>query len=104
MKHIFNLILLLYACLSAANPGHARRTCVVNPSGSEHVDDAPAIVKAFKDCSRHGRVIFLPTKYYVNSVMEIKGLEDVKIDIHGELLVRTTPSRALNHRQLIQGS
>ena len=73
--------------LSAAGASKARSVCVVNPTPSNATDAAPAIIKAFKECSRHGRVVFKPAEYYVNSVMEVQGLEDVEIDIQGTLVV-----------------
>lgn len=64
-----------------------RSSCTVRSGGSNATDDAPAILKAFKKCGRKGRVVFKPTTYYVNSVMNISWLEDVDIDIYGTLLV-----------------
>ncbi|KAL4861783.1 hypothetical protein BDV12DRAFT_190847 [Aspergillus spectabilis] len=37
-------------------------------------------------CGRGGKVIFKPTTYYINSVMNTSWLEDVDIDIKGNLL------------------
>jgi hypothetical protein len=81
----FGIGLLL--ALAAAGPALSRKTCVVHSGGAVDHDDAPAIIKAFRDCKRGGRVLFLPNKYYINSILDIQGLEDVHIDIHGELLV-----------------
>ncbi|CAG8026859.1 unnamed protein product [Penicillium salamii] len=64
-------------------------SCSIKSGGSNATDDAPAILEAFKQCGRNGRVIFEPTTYYVNSVMNISWLENVDIEIHGKLLVRT---------------
>ncbi|KAI9172674.1 LOW QUALITY PROTEIN: exo-rhamnogalacturonase B [Paramyrothecium foliicola] len=66
-----------------------RKTCVVKPSGTNTTDDAPAILRAFKKCGRKGRVVFKPTTYYVNSVLNITGLNDVEIDLYGRLLWST---------------
>ncbi|TWU73367.1 hypothetical protein ED733_001029 [Metarhizium rileyi] len=83
-----SLVLALFL-LSAARPGQCRKTCVVKPGGNVHHDDAPAIIEAFDECSHRGRVVFLSTKYHVNSVMQIGRLEDVHIDVYGELLWST---------------
>jgi hypothetical protein len=64
-----------------------RKSCVVKSGGSNATDDAPAILKAFKKCGHKGRVVFEPTNYYVNSVMNIDWLKDVDVDIYGTLLV-----------------
>ncbi|KAI1357759.1 putative exo-polygalacturonase [Xylaria arbuscula] len=74
-----------------------RKTCVVNASGSNETDDAPAIINAFKDCGSKGRVVFLPTTYYINSVMNITWLDDVEIDLHGKLLWGNDISYWLNN-------
>lgn len=70
--------------------GH-RKSCVVKSGGSNATDDAPAILKAFKKCGHKGRVVFEPTNYYVNSVMNIDWLKDVDVDIYGTLLVFIFP-------------
>lgn len=64
-------------------------SCSIKSGRSNATDDAPAILEAFKQCGRNGRVIFEPKTYYVNSVMNISWLENVDIEIHGKLLVRT---------------
>lgn len=68
-------------------PSH-RRTCVVEPGGSNLTDDAPAILDAFDNCGHGGKVVFLDTTYHVNSVMDTTDLEDCEIDLYGTLLVR----------------
>ncbi|KAJ9131237.1 Exo-rhamnogalacturonase b [Pleurostoma richardsiae] len=73
------------------------RTCTVEASGSNATDDAPAILKAFHECGRGGRVVFKPTTYYINSVLNISWLEDVDIDIQGTLLWSTDITYWLNH-------
>jgi hypothetical protein len=41
-------------------------------TGIDHItnvtDDAPAILKAFRECGQNGRIVFEPITYYVNSV------------------------------------
>lgn len=80
-------VLSALACATAAGMIPGRKTCVVPASGSNTTNDAPAILTAFKQCGRGGRVVFKPTTYYLNSVLNITWLEDVDIDIQGELLV-----------------
>lgn len=82
---LLRLGLVLLASLATAAPS---RTCVVKASGTNATDDAPAIRSAFNDCGHGGKVVFESTTYYVNSVLNITGLEDVDIDIQGNLLVR----------------
>lgn len=61
--------------------------CVVKGGGSNETDDAPAVREAFEKCGRGGQVVFEDTTYYINSVLNITGLKDVNVDIHGTLLV-----------------
>ena len=82
------LPIVLLALQGGASPTQGRKTCTVKASGTNQTDDAPAIKAAFKECGRHGKVVFDPTTYYVNSVLNITDLEDVDIDIQGQLLVR----------------
>ncbi|PLB46165.1 galacturan 1,4-alpha-galacturonidase B [Aspergillus steynii IBT 23096] len=96
--HLSRLLFFLAAliCVSAIRTS-PRNTCVIPASGSNTTDDAPAIVQAFKQCGRGGKIIFKPTTYHVNSVMNITWLEDVDIDIKGELLWGTNIQYWLNH-------
>ncbi|KAI1205366.1 galacturan 1,4-alpha-galacturonidase B [Annulohypoxylon truncatum] len=75
----------------------AKKTCVVESHGTNTTDDAPAIVDAFKECGRDGNVIFLPTTYYISSVMNITWLNNVDIDIYGTLLWSTDIQYWLNN-------
>ncbi|KAL2809054.1 pectin lyase fold/virulence factor [Aspergillus granulosus] len=77
--------------------GFKKKTCVIPASGTNATDDAPAIIHAFKRCGRRGKVVFKPTTYYVNSVMDIQWLEDVEIDIRGNLLWSTDIPYWLNN-------
>lgn len=81
------LPIVLLALQGGASPTQGRKTCTIKTSGTNKTDDAPAIKAAFKECGRHGKVVFEPTTYYVNSVLNITDLEDVDIDIQGQLLV-----------------
>lgn len=55
--------------------------------GSNVTDDAPAIIAAFRECGQDATVLFEPTTYHVNSVMNITWLQNVKIDLQGTLSV-----------------
>jgi hypothetical protein len=82
------ILSLLVASLHPVVAKHDnRKICIIKGGGSNKTDDAPAILKAFEECGRNGRVVFEPATYYVNSVMNISWLEDIDIDIHGTLLV-----------------
>lgn len=87
MKPLQTCTLLCVIASANANLNRERKTCTVKASGSNATDDAPAIRAAFKECGQHGLVIFSPTTYYVNSVLNISGLNDVDVDIQGQLLV-----------------
>ncbi|RAR12364.1 extracellular exo-polygalacturonase [Stemphylium lycopersici] len=86
----------LCAGAAVANPNSYRKTCTVKASGANTTDDAPAIREAFQKCGKHGKVVFEPYTYYVNSVLNISGLEDVEIDVQGELLWSTDIQYWLN--------
>lgn len=90
MRIVWLLPVALLALQGSASPTQSRKTCIVKASGTNRTDDAPAIRAAFKDCGRHGKVVFEPTTYFVNSVLNITDLEDVDIDVQGELLVSQT--------------
>ena len=83
----------LLALQADANPTQTRTKCTIKASGTNKTDDAPAIRAAFKKCGRHGKIVFSPTTYYVNSVLNLTDLEDVDIDIQGELLVSQTQTQ-----------
>jgi hypothetical protein len=68
-------------------PFSLEKSCIVQPGGNASVDDAPAILEAFKTCGYGGRVVFLNTTYHVNSVMNTTGLKDCQVDLRGTLLV-----------------
>ncbi|KAK7046551.1 galacturan 1,4-alpha-galacturonidase B [Favolaschia claudopus] len=79
------------------SPERQRKTCVIKASGTNATDDGPAIREAFENCGQHGRVVFEATTYYVNSILDIRGLEDVDIDIYGKLLWSTDIQYWLNN-------
>lgn len=90
MKFAQITLTLLFACTTSANSASTRKICTVNAGGTNSTDDAPAIRAAFRECGRHGKIVFQPTTYYVNSVLNITNLEDVDVDIQGQLLVSST--------------
>lgn len=75
-------------CAQETEDAAGRKTCVVKASGTNTTDDAPAILEAFTQCGRRGKVVFEPTTYYVNSALNVTWLDDVEIDLQGTLLVR----------------
>ncbi|KAL1647942.1 hypothetical protein SLS58_002266 [Diplodia intermedia] len=75
----------------------ARKECTVEPGGSNATDDAVAIRDAFEECGRGGKVVFLNETYYVNSVLNTSGLDDVDIELHGTLLWSTDIDYWLNN-------
>ncbi|KAH7069731.1 extracellular exo-polygalacturonase-like protein [Paraphoma chrysanthemicola] len=90
------LVLALSVSSATASPSNARKTCIVKNSGTNLTDDAPAIRAAFEECGHHGKIVFSPTTYYVNTELDIRGLEDVDIDVQGELLWSTDIQYWLN--------
>ncbi|KAL1596828.1 hypothetical protein SLS59_007569 [Nothophoma quercina] len=96
MRIVQLLAVALLALQADASPTQSRQTCSIKASGTNKTDDVPAIRAAFKKCGRHGKIIFEPTTYYVNSVLNITDLEDVDIDIQGELLWSTDIQYWLN--------
>ncbi|RDW78697.1 putative exo-polygalacturonase [Aspergillus mulundensis] len=94
----FSRILAVFTALTCASAGRlSPKTCVIPASGTNETDDAPAIISAFKRCGRGGKVVFKPTTYYVNSVMNISWLQDVDIDLRGNLLWSTDIHYWLNN-------
>ncbi|KAI2465773.1 galacturan 1,4-alpha-galacturonidase B [Annulohypoxylon bovei var. microspora] len=97
MKFRFTYYFALAFALVCGISVVARETCVVESRGTNTTDDAPAIIDAFEKCGRGGRVIFLPTTYYISSVMNITWLDDVEVDIYGTLLWSTDIAYWLNN-------
>ncbi|KAI1759186.1 pectin lyase fold/virulence factor [Hypoxylon sp. FL1150] len=93
--HLISLTLLF--CSALAEASTPRRTCVVDSGGVNTTDDAPAILEAFKECGQGGNIVFLPTNYYISSVMNVSGLEDVDIDLYGTLIWSTDIQYWLNN-------
>lgn len=87
MRVSAGITIALWAASGLAKASPERKTCTVQASGTNTTDDAPAIRAAFQKCGRHGKVVFDKRTYYVNSVLNITGLENVDIDVHGQLLV-----------------
>ncbi|KAK9422258.1 putative Alpha-L-rhamnosidase rgxB [Seiridium unicorne] len=65
--------------------GVKRSTCVVSAGGKNTTDDAPAFLEAFTKCVTHGRIVFQPTTYYVNSVLNVRWLQDMVTGLYGTL-------------------
>jgi hypothetical protein len=82
------LLTLLSGFTAAASFSRQVKTCTVKSGGSNATDDAPAIIEAFRECGQDATVVFEPTTYYVNSVMNVTWLQNVKIDLQGTLSVR----------------
>ncbi|KAK7019135.1 alpha-L-rhamnosidase rgxB [Favolaschia claudopus] len=103
LAQLSSVVLLSAAALEAladpavSSPERQRKTCVIKASGTNATDDGPAIREAFENCGQHSRVVFEATTYYVNSILDIRGLEDVDIDIYGKLLWSTDIQYWLNH-------
>lgn len=89
------LLVSLFAAVSVASaqygPAHLhkhdRKVCAISASGTNATDDAPAILAAFEDCGQGGTVLFENTTYYVNTAMNVSGLQDCYIDLRGTLVV-----------------
>ncbi|KAI3531931.1 exo-rhamnogalacturonase B [Colletotrichum filicis] len=79
-------------CAQETEDAAGRKICVVKASGTNTTDDAPAILEAFTQCGRRGKVVFEPTTYYVNSALNVTWLDDVDIDLQGTLLWSTNIS------------
>ncbi|KAH6647143.1 pectin lyase fold/virulence factor [Truncatella angustata] len=76
---------------------HGRKVCTVAAGGTNSTDDAPAILDAFAECGRGGTVLFEDKTYYVNTVMNVSGLQDCYIDLRGTLVWSTDIQYWLNH-------
>ncbi|KAL3495803.1 pectin lyase fold/virulence factor [Aspergillus germanicus] len=67
-----------------ALPSVLAKTCTI-PANEDGTDDAPAIIKAFKRCKKDSNIIFQNTTYNIGTAMNLKGLDNVRIDIQGNL-------------------
>jgi galacturan 1,4-alpha-galacturonidase len=92
----FFCVFLSLAGLASANSAQdishqtrAPSSCVVEPAGNSSIDDAPAIIDAFKQCGHNGKVVFLNETYHINTVMNTTGLKNCEVDLQGTLLVAT---------------
>ncbi|KAJ5764546.1 hypothetical protein N7533_003227 [Penicillium manginii] len=94
---VLTIIAILACAFSFVDANPNRKICVVKGGQSKDIDDAPAILHAFKECGQHGKVLFNPQTYYVNSVMNVSWLKDVDIDIHGTLEWSTNITYWLNN-------
>ncbi|KAL5443526.1 hypothetical protein PMIN06_008689 [Paraphaeosphaeria minitans] len=69
----------------------------IGASGTNKTDDAPAIRSAFSKCNHGGKIEFSAPTYYVNSVLNVTGLENIEVDIKGKLLWSTDITYWLYH-------
>ncbi|KAJ5540427.1 hypothetical protein N7494_005503 [Penicillium frequentans] len=81
----------------AAQPRESSTVCTVPAAGSTSIDDAPAILEAFRKCGHGGKIIFTNTTYHINSVMNTTGLQDCEVDLQGTLLWSTNITYWLNN-------
>jgi galacturan 1,4-alpha-galacturonidase len=104
----FGLLLsfLLFNCASATQyqdhgypPVTHRKTCIVRPSLNA-TDDAPSILKAFKDCGNNGHIILTNGTFHINTVMNTTNLKNCDIDIHGTMLWSTNTTYWLGNSML----
>lgn len=84
------LLASLLGLAAGASLSRQEKTCTVKSGGSNATDDAPAIIQAFRECGQDATVIFEPTTYHVNSVMNVTWLKNVNIDLQGTLSVRSS--------------
>ncbi|KAH7014301.1 galacturan 1,4-alpha-galacturonidase B [Microdochium trichocladiopsis] len=79
---------LAATALAASNSSFVpSQTCEVKAAGDPNIDDAPTVLAAFERCGNNSRIVFAAdTIYHINSVMEVRDLQNVQIDIHGTLL------------------
>jgi hypothetical protein len=88
---------LFIDALAARADGHKKTHRCVVPHGA--ADDSPAIVKAFEDCKAGGTVVFQNATYNVGTIMQTMGLQDVKVQLEGTLLVSLS-LRIMDHFQV----
>lgn len=91
---VLTCLALAWSIFASPSGYNGTKECVVKPDPNGG-DDAPAILDAFRDCGRNGKVTFLNETYHVNSVMTTTGLENVEVDIKGTLLVRAFQSSGI---------
>ncbi|RHZ58010.1 putative exo-polygalacturonase [Aspergillus thermomutatus] len=98
LANILPWALLPVAAIADVTTGQSHRiTCTVKAGGSESIDDTPAILKAFHECGKGGRIVFQNATYHVNSVMNTTGLQNCDIDLFGTLLWGTNITYWLSH-------
>lgn len=92
------LLALLSGVTAASSLARQTKTCTVKAGGSNVTDDAPAVLEAFRECGQDATVVFEPTTYHINSVMNVTWLQNVKIDLQGTISVR------LLHHTILDGA
>lgn len=71
--------------LDLAHPTYGKE-CVVRPLGGG-ADDSDLVLAAFDECRRDAVVRFENETYRIDKVLEIRGLDNVMIDLRGRLEV-----------------
>lgn len=61
------------------------KTCSVKAANDPSIDDAPAICEAFTECRENAHIVFENTTYYVHTVMNTTGLQNVDVEVKGTL-------------------
>ncbi|KAJ0304852.1 hypothetical protein COL516b_005628 [Colletotrichum fioriniae] len=71
-------------------PRDKDRYCYVKPSCTEGKDDAPKILKAFKECNDGGTVVFDKT-YLISSPLDLTFLKHIDVVITGDIQFNDDP-------------
>lgn len=86
---LFYPLALILSGLQAARAGSVTKkgaVCTVHASANG-ADDGPAIQRAFELCGHDSSVVFDPTTFHIESVLNTTGLRNVFVDLPGTLLV-----------------
>ncbi len=91
MFWFISLLISSALVLARFSPESVQTGCSLspNPSGG---DDSSAILEAFDRCSQDSIIVFENGTYHIEQVMNTTGLRNVKIDMHGTLLVSAFPN------------
>ncbi|KAF2162971.1 glycoside hydrolase family 28 protein [Zasmidium cellare ATCC 36951] len=66
-------------------PWTRRRTCIVPSHNDPSRDDAPEILKPFRECRENSHIIFRNTTYHIFTTMNTTGLHNVDVELLGTL-------------------
>jgi galacturan 1,4-alpha-galacturonidase len=92
MKPLHNFLRISITLLLGARAVHGGfvtkvgSVCTIHASPNMS-DDAPAILQAFALCGKDASIIFDPSTFHIESVMNTTGLQNVHVDLPGTLLV-----------------